>query len=376
MNNMNPPAYIFNRRTMLRGIGGVAALAAIGSLAACSSSDTPSAGSSGAAASGTSPASGTLKVLGTATYKVDENNPSGVQVDYGNAGGNEDIVSKTAQPGTFDLVVASHLPIDQLATLDRLEAFDVGRLANWAAVLLTFKDSPKIRRNGEIVAIPHHWGFSYNVYDQSKVASPESIDALLAPELKQRIIMPDDAYAVISAFAAFTGAKDYNLLTQEEFQTAIDQLMRVRPQVLTVHQYGEEGQIFGRGEALVGVAESANTVLLAQEAGVDATFNQWGSWSWFMCYMLLKGTENPDAAYAYIDKALSGPAMLASCKKSQAFPATDDAAALGSIDKAFQYVSADEVLAKAPLQSGVPLESGDGVVGWPEWTAAWQTFKG
>lgn len=373
MNDFHPPT-TFDRRTMLRGLGGGAAIAALGPLlAACGSSDKPSGASTGGGAAGTP--SGTLKVLGTATYKVDENNPDGVKVDYGFAGGNEDIISKTAQAGTFDLVSAFHGAIDQLDALDRLQAIDVSRLANWGAVAAAFKDSQSIRRDGKVVAIPHHWGYTYNVYDKSKVESPESVDALMDPKLKKRIIVPDDAYAVIGAFAAFTGAKNYNLLTQAEFKAATDLLMRFRPQVLTVHPYGEEGQIFGRGEAIVGVAESANTVLLAQQAGVDATFNMFGSWSWFECYMILKGAKNPDAAYAYIDKALTEPAMVASVKKSQAFPVIDSAAAMGAIDKAFQYKSADEVLAKAPLQPGVPLKSGDGVVGWPEWTAAWQTFK-
>lgn len=364
----------FSRRQFLRISGTTAlAMAASGSiagfLAACSN---PQEEATLDLAAVNSP-SGRLRVLGTATYQVDAAVPDGVDLNWGFAGGNEDIIARTQQEGAYDMVTTFHGNIEQLALLGRLATIDTSLIPNWDNVGATFRDSPSIRRDGDVVAIPHHFGYTYTAYNAAETSAPESLSDLMDPALTRRIIVPDDPYAVITTFAIFAGAENPNILTQAEFDEAMGLLRDFRPQLLTVHPYGQEGEIFGRGDAWVGVAESANTVLLMREAGLDANFTRLASWSWWVGFMLLEGAENPAAAYAYMSKALSPDAMRASAQQSEAFPVVDEATDV--IDPAWGFTSVDEVLAEAPLQPGVPIEAEGDVVVFEDWLEAWDEFK-
>src|SRR6266403_726534 len=69
-------------------------------------------------------ASGQLNVLGSQVYEVPATYPTGVSVKYAYNTTNEEIITKTTQPGTYDLVVIYQGEIDQLRKLDRIVPID------------------------------------------------------------------------------------------------------------------------------------------------------------------------------------------------------------------------------------------------------------
>ena len=319
-------------------------------------------------------ASGELNVLGSQPYEVRSTWPEDLDVTWAYNTTNEDILVKTTQAGTFDMVIIYQGMIDQLRKLDRIEPIDVSALPNWEMVAPMFRDADVIRRDGEIYAVPLHWGYGYLSYNADHVDAPTSFDDLMAPELTRKIGVPDDPYAVITTFAIFAGAENPNELTQEEFDAAIALLNEFKPQILTIHNYGDEIALFARGDIWVGFPEYSNSLALAREAGAtNLQITQLAAWSYIDCMMVLKDAPNKAAAYKFINNALNAESQRASTLNSLAFPVND--AAIDAISPELRYESSAQALEGAPMLPGVTVETGTGVVPFQDWVQAWIEFK-
>jgi putative spermidine/putrescine transport system substrate-binding protein len=383
-----------SRRVFL-GTGAKAAGVTIGAgalasfLAACGSSDSGSSSTGGGSATGSATAagsaidaptadaiakaSGTLNVLGSQTYESHENDPAGLTVKWAYNTTNEQILTKTTQPGTFDVVVIYQGEIDQLRKLDRIVPIDPDKIPNYATLSSFFTDTDVTHRDGQLYAVPYHWGYGYCEYNKDHVAPPTKYSDLLAPALKKKVGLPDDPYAVITNWAIFAGMPKPNNLDKEQFDAVMKLLTEFKSQVLTIHQYGEEAQLFGRGDIWVGLPEYSSSVIESAKAGANMDITTLGAFSYVDCFMILKDAKNPAGAYAYINQALTPEAQLASTKKSQAFPVLDSA--ITALPKALQYKSAADVLKVAPLLPGVTVETGGPDVPFQDWVKAWEKFK-
>ncbi len=320
-------------------------------------------------------ATGNVKVLGFSGYQVPQSTPKGMTATWGYNTTNEQIITKTTQPGSFDIVIIYQGEIDQLRQLNRIVPLDIRLIPNWKTMNSFFQNTPVIRRQGQVWALPQHWGYGYTQYNKAKVPPPTTFRDLLSPRLHKKVGLPDDPYAVITTFAFFAGyAKTANNLTPTQFNKTIALLNSFKPQVLKVHQYGEENQLFARGDIWVDLPSYSNSVLLTQQAGVPAAFTLLGSWSYVDCYMLLAAARNPAGGYRYMNQAIGLAAQLASTRKSLAFPVVD--AAVVALPKELRYKTADQVLRFAPLMPGVTVKTGGPDVPFAQWIAAWERFKG
>jgi putative spermidine/putrescine transport system substrate-binding protein len=373
-----------NRRELLihagRGAGAVAGAGTLASLiAACGSSSPSPSTSSSAAGSGLTldkvmHATGNVKVLGFSGYQVPKSTPPGMTAKWGYNTTNEQIITMTTQPGSFDLVIITSAIIDQLRLLKRIVPIDVSLLPNWTKIDPFFRSTPFIRREGKIWAVPQHWGYNYTQYNADKLSAPTTYQDLLSPKLRRKIGLPDDPYAVITTFAFFAGlSKDANTLTPSEFKTVTNMLDNFRSQVLTIHQYGEENQLFARHDIYVDLPSYSNSFLLTRQAGINAQYTLLGSWSYIDCYMLLAAATNVPGAYRYINQAIGLPAQLASTKTSLANPVVDSA--VTSLPSAMQYKNTDALLAKLPVQPGVTVKTNGPYVPFQMWEQWWEQYK-
>lgn len=364
---------------------GAGALASF--LAACGSDSSGGSSTGSGAATGTSTAAaidapsadaiakagGTLNVLGSQTYESHENDPAGMTVKWAYNTTNEQIITKTTQPGTFDVVIIYQGEIDQLRKLDRIVPIDPAKIPNYKNLGPFFADASVTHRDGQLYAVPYHWGYGYCEYNKDQVPPPTKYADLLSPKLKKKVGLPDDPYAVITTWAIFAGMPKPNNLDKDQFAKVMKLLNDFKPQVLTIHQYGEEAQLFGRGDIYVGLPEYSSSVIESTKAGANAAMTTLGASSYVDCFMILKDAKNPAGAYAYINQALTPAAELASTKKSQAFPVLDSA--IKALPKPLQYTSAQEVLKVAPLLPGVTVETSGPDVPFQEWVKAWEKFK-
>lgn len=319
-------------------------------------------------------AKGPVNILGSQPYETRDSWPSDLNVTWAYNTTNEEILTKTSQPGTFDAVIIYQGEIDQLMKLDRIEPIDVSLLSNWEQVAPMFRDAEVIRRNGKIYAVPFHWGYGYLEYNADKTEAPKSYDDLLSPKLTRKIGLPDDPYAVITTFAIFAGAKRPNNLTRAEFDATIKLLKSFRPQVLTIHNYGDEVALFARGDMWVGFPEYSNSLAKSREAGAkNMQITQLAAWSYIDCFMMLKDAVHKEAAYKFINAALATESQKLSTKHSLAFPVNDGA--ISAIAEDLRYSSSADALAKAPMMPGVTVETGGPDVPFQEWVQAWIEFK-
>lgn len=319
-------------------------------------------------------ATGPLNMLGSQPYEAREFWPSDLQVNWAYNTTNEEIITKTTQPGTFDAVIIYQGMIDQLRKLDRIEPIDTSLLTNWDKIAPLFRDTEVIRRDGAIYAVPFHWGYGYLVYNADEVEEPKTYEDLLDPKLTKKIGLPDDPYAVITTFANFAGAQNPNKLTREEFDETVALLKSFRPQVLTIHNYGDEIALFARKDIWVGFPEYSNSLIKTREAGAtNVQITQLAAWSYIDCFMVLKDAVNKAAAYKFINSALSAESQKISTQHSLAFPVNDEA--IPAISKELTYASSADVLANAPLMPGVTVEEGGSEVPFQEWVRAWEEFK-
>jgi len=319
-------------------------------------------------------ATGPVNMLGSQPYEVQATWPKELEVTWAYNSTNEEILTKTAQAGTFDAVIIYQGQIDQLRKLDRIEPIDTTLLSNWDLVAPMFRDATVIRRDGEVYAIPFHWGYGYLAYNADHVEAPKSYDDLLSPKLTKKIGMPDDPYAVITTFAIFAGAKRPNNLTRKEFEDTIKLLKSFRPQVLTIHNYGDEIGLFARGDMWVGFPEYSNSLAKSREAGAtNMQITQLAAWSYIDCFMMLKGAVNKEAAYKFINSSLATESQKLSTQHSLAFPVNDGA--ISAVSPELQYESAEQALKLAPMLPGVTVETGGPDVPFQDWVQAWIEFK-
>ena len=319
-------------------------------------------------------AKGALSILGSQPYETRASWPAGLDISWAYNTTNEEILTKTTQAGTFDMCIIYQGEIDQLRKLDRLEPIDTGLLENWSKVAPLFRDSDVIRRDGKVYAVPFHWGYGYLEYNADEIAAPKSYSDLLSPKLTKKIGMPDDPYAVITTFAIFAGAPKPNNLSRKEFTDTIKLLKSFRPQVLTIHNYGDEVALFARKDILVGFPEYSDSLIQSRKAGAtNIQTTMLAAWSYVDCMMVLKGAEHPAAAYKFIDSALATASQKLTTEHSMAFPVNDEA--IPAIAKELAYQSSGDVLKMAPLVPGVTVEEGGSEVPFQEWVQAWEEFK-
>ena len=361
-------ARLLTRRNMVKGLG----LVGLGPLAG---SALPSlAFGQAMSKDGVNAAKGPVNILGSEPYETRNSWPSDLNVSWAYNTTNEEILTKTSQPGTFDAVIIYQGEIDQLMKLDRIEPIDVSLLSNWEEVAPMFRDAEVIRRNGKIYAVPFHWGYGYLEYNADKTEAPKSYGDLLSPKLTRKIGLPDDPYAVITTFAIFAGAKRPNNLSRAEFDATIKLLKSFRPQVLTIHNYGDEVALFARGDMWVGFPEYSNSLAKSREAGAkNMQITQLAAWSYIDCFMMLKDAVHKEAAYKFINAALATESQKLSTKHSLAFPVNDGA--ISAISEDLRYKSSADALIQAPMMPGVTVETGGPDVPFQDWVQAWIEFK-
>jgi len=374
-----------NRRTLLRrGVRAAGALAVAGPAAqlliGCGEED-EGAGSAGGNAAPSAPeltreqvaaATGTVKVLGWEWYEVPELESADVKARWGYLAANEDTITKTKQRGTYDLttIVAAYQP--QLRKVDRIRPFTAAALENFDGIDAVFRDARSIRDGDSVYGVPFQWGYGYLMWDERQTSQPKTLDDLRSPKLRKKVGIPDDPFAVITTFAILTGKKTPTQLTQAEFDDVMKTLAAFRPQLLTIHPYGEEPALMARGDMAVDFPAYGPAFLTAREGGAKTKIGLLGAFSYLDCMTLIDGANVP-LAHRYTDQSLTVEAQRAVVKKGAAFPVLQEATDV--IPEELRYTSATEIIEQAPLVPGVPADEAGGKVPFTAWVSAWEEFK-
>ena len=295
---------------------------------------------------------------------------------------NDDTITKTKNPGDFDILSIFQGQINALTKLDRILPIDSSRLPSFNQLHPFFRNNNSFTRNDDLMGLPLCWGDLIICYNAEKIDAPKKFSDLMDPSLKGKISFPDDPYAVITSFAQFAGMPDINNLTPAQLDETMALLAKFKPQLLNIAtSYGELPAQFKRGEILVSVNDIRNTMASSQADGLDvrAVVLDEGAWAYCECWMIVKGIANEEAAYAVMDATIS--------KEGQTIIGNNTAlgmvnpSALEDINPDYNsiyqdiYDDPDSYFAKSPLPDGMPVDNEGGFTSHKDWLRAWDKFK-
>jgi spermidine/putrescine transport system substrate-binding protein len=307
-------------RVLSRWIGALALTLAIGvSIAACGGDD-DSGGSSGSAKS--------LNILTWETYHdqkwLDEfKKQTGIEVKATNVGSPAEMFSKVkANPGQFDIVLATAGWFDQYVKAGLLDQVDESRIPNLANIKLGFpwKDATSV--DGKLYGVLYNWG------DQPLAWLPDDVkgldlskyedangrlndwNVLWDPALKGKVSIFDDPTSVEPMIPLALGYKDPYNLNEEQFAAFEKKLLELRPQVKRLTSgFDDQTSQLASGEASVAYLNNVASATALKKDGhvleVNNTVSQ-GVPAWSDNYAITSegGGNKLDAVYKFINATL------------------------------------------------------------------------
>lgn len=262
---------------------------------------------------------------------------------------------------------------------------DMSRIPNAAGLFPAFKDAPWLVRDGETYGVPLIWGNSPCVWNPEKWDGvPDRYTDFADPKYKGELVILDDPFGNLCLFARSTGANGLGRLTQAELDKALEAMIAVKPNIVTLGTgFGDMADVLIRGDASIGIGGWAYQLVIAKEKGVtlvsgspkidDTVF-------WSDAYAIAVDAPNIDNAYAFIDYVTSAESNAAlatelgsGCTVEAAHDLlTPEARALYNYDNVRE--AGGGVLGSQP--SLLPPQEAEGdIVGVEAWVEAWQTFK-
>ena len=171
------------------------------------------------------------------------------------------------------MLSSSSSTMQPLEALGALRPIDTSALANYESIPSSLRDDPVWQNSdGETVGIPYAASVAVTAYDTSQVSEPETLDDLLDPEYENAMGV-FDAPDVIAQIATAQGVEDTTKITQEEFDRAMDFLEQMRPNVKAFFQFGEDVQLFNRGDINLSISSFGSVLSRAVERNPAIEWN-------------------------------------------------------------------------------------------------------
>jgi spermidine/putrescine-binding protein len=313
---------------------GVIALFA-GLLAACGGGDdstsTSGGGSETAAETESSGSGETLNVLSWETYHEEEwlkefEEETGISVEVANVGSPAEMYSKVkANPGQYDIVLATAGWFPQYVEADLLEPVDASKLPAMKNIKLGFPWEDATSVDGELYGVLYNWGDQPLAWipkdieglDLSKYENEDGViddwNVLWDPALKGKVSIFDDPTSVEPMIPLALGFEDPYNLDEEEFEAFEKKLMELRPQVkrLTTGFDDQTAQL-ASGEASIAYLNNVASATALGDEGIELKVNntvKQGVPAWSDNYAITKegGGSKLDAVYRFINASLELP---------------------------------------------------------------------
>lgn len=310
---------------------------------------------------------------------------SNVHVDAAIISTQDDVHSKLIGGSPVRLDLAEYSQGFERFYVDELKIVkpvDISRVPNFTAANIQpeFYQAPTWYWNNTYYAIPWVWGLNALVYNPKMTQPIKSYKDLLAPELKGKLTFCDDTIATWPMIARIAGfGPKFPNLTKAEMKTAFEGLGPYRDQCrVFASSNGDTISLFASGEIAACFSVWSGTPVETAKRGVETVYAvpAEGAVMWCDAWFLPISAVNLDAAYAFMNEAVSAKAQAEVCKAVTGGSVNKHAPAL--MDPAtkalFDYSALPDVFKKSPLQ-GQPPRTSDVYATYDEWTQAWADFK-
>ncbi len=263
-----------------------------------------------------------------------------------------------------------------------LSPLDEKKLPNLKGMLPFFRSNYRgfWVKNGVRTAVPMYWGALGLVYDSKAIDAPTSYDMLFEKSMKGKVTVDDDPVGVYTLAGHALGI-NVATMTQAQFATITAYLKKLVKQSSGVApSYGDCAKRIADGDAVVGWPGWAAQVGFAASAGnknVRFVLPKEGGYAYCDSWAIPISADNPDAAYGYINNAIS-PKVNAAAAIEQILGGVTVTGAVKYLDKQtrslYSYGNLNKFFAKAPLYANPPVKSSKFIT-IDKVLAKWQEIK-
>ena len=225
---------------------------------------------------------------------------TGIKVNYETFATNEEMYTKIKNGGThYDIAIPSDYMIEKMIKEDMLEPLDMNKIPNIVNIDSQFMDLPF--DPGNLYSVPYFWGTVGIIYNSEEITdSIDSWDALWDSKYSGMFTMIDSQRDSIMVALKKLG---YSMNTKDvsQLEEAKALLIEQKPLVLAYAGDNVKDMLIS-GEAAMAVVWSGEASTIIQEYdNFDYVLPKEGSNEWFDNIVIPKGSENIDAAHAFID---------------------------------------------------------------------------
>jgi spermidine/putrescine transport system substrate-binding protein len=217
---------------------------------------------------------------------------------------NEDLLAKL-QGGArgYDLTVPTGYMAEIMGAEGLLEEIDYSKLPLYANVDDKFKNLPYDPENKW--SVPKDWGTTGFTYRTDKVKEKpttwrEFFELAKGPYSGKVTIL--DGIPEVTGSTAIMLGYSYNTEDEDELEEVRKELLELKPHILAITST-EVRQLLTSGRAVMGMTWNGDGAVVVGETKGKAEYvvAEEGGEFWVDTYTIPVGTENPDAAYAWID---------------------------------------------------------------------------
>lgn len=222
-------------------------------------------------------------------------------------GANDEITAKMAAGGSGYDVISPAVDNSQLMIrMDVLEPLDPARLEHFGEIYESFRNHPGVQSDGTIWAMPMAWGSIPLMYRTDKFSEPPTSAAVLwDPQYAGKIAIQNVKTSMYLAARLLYGPDfDVYNMTDEQLEAVKQKLLDQKP---LVRQYwssaGELIDLYANDEVWVSETWGGYQVSQLLEMGIPVAevIPTEKADGWQDVWNIVKGTENLDCAYAWIN---------------------------------------------------------------------------
>lgn len=289
-----------------------------------------------------------------------------VHVQKAEISGDSEAVAKLKSGFGADIVNTCAGPIQQEIDNGSLQPIDTSRIKDWGQIYPFFKKISGVTEDGKTYMIPMVGGAYGLVYRPSAFPTPPTSWMDLFTTDKQ-IATPDDPLTNIITAALALGYDDPQNLTSAQLARVQQLLITQKAHVKSYYSGSAVNTLWQQGDVDI---TPADITLVNQLKGQDIAFAPMNPpLAWTCGYSIASSAKNLDAAYAYLNYALSPQVQTVQAKNFSYLVSNKKSAAELSSD----------VLTKTG-QNNVAHFTGSATFNGPKdmaaWTTLWQAVKG
>jgi len=236
---------------------------------------------------------------------ADFSKKTGIKVNISTYDSNEAMYAKVKLVGKgYDIVVPSSDFVGLMRREGLLLPIDTKKIPHFSLVAPRFVNQSFDPNNG--YSIPYMWGstsIAVNTELLPKETVTKAVD-LWKPELKGRLIMPNDLREVIGIGLKTLGYS-INETNPEHLEKAYQQLQKLMPNI-RVFDSDSPKQALLAGEVAAGLVYNGEAFIANSEnPAITYIYPPEGFSLWLDSFCIPKGAEHLEAAYAFMDYVLT-----------------------------------------------------------------------